>query len=454
MEDKPEIDIEHLDIQDKLENDFDFFVSFVHIRLENQEFIWSPYNRKLAKEFVNVYNQKYLVLLINIPPRLGKTILLTYFFAWTQYKLSKRAYNNYYTYADILVEKLYSTMEKIFKIPEIAERVDTTFKKRKEDFSNTSASGIYATTILGKTTGMGAGKKEDEDTFSGAIGIDDSNKASDSVVRLASTNRAVKSAILNRKNNAKVPIIIIAQRLHKLDLSGYILDLYEDWFKDGRAKHIKMPVLRDGRSISLREYPLELIELERKKDEAYFYCQLQQEPLSITGKYFKDSIFNIVEDIPKEKSITILYFNPESAIEPIVFLAVKKAGADMVIVDYFEDKIEPSSFFSSLIDFSILNNSKKVYIPKSLVNKTVIQKLKPLKVEEVEDLPNVELSAFYSVGLLEEGKIILKDNENSIPLKEELKLFPQTERNYVVKAVVTALEILFIKGGGRISSSL
>ncbi len=447
-------ELETLDIQDKLEDDFEFFVNFVHKRLEHQEFIWSPYNKRLVKELLNMYQLKYLMLIINIPPRLGKTVLITYFQAWTMFKESKRVYNNYYTYADILVDKLYTTMEKIFKIPEISERVDTAFKRRKEDFSNGSSSGVYATTILGKTTGMGAGKKEDENSFSGCIVIDDPNKASDSVVRLASANRTIKSAILNRKNNSKVPIIVIMQRLHKLDLTGYLLDFYSEWFNDGRAYHLKMPVLLDGKTISKREYPLDLIELERKKDESYFYCQLQQEPLSATGKYFNDSIFNIVDDISKEKSFTILYFNPESAVEPIVFLAVTRSGKDMVIVDYFEDKLEPNSFFNALIDFSTINNSRKVYIPKSLITKTVKQKLKPLKVEEVEDLQNVELSAFYSVGLLEDGKIILKNNDNSIPLKEELKLFPEVERNYVVKAIITALEILFVKGSGRISSSI
>jgi len=447
-------EIEPLDIQDRLENDFEFFVNFVHKRLENQEFIWSPYNKRLVKELLNMYQLKYLMLIINIPPRLGKTVLLTYFLAWTQFKDSKRAYNNYYTYADILVDKLYTTMEKIFKIPEISERVDSTFKRRKEDFSNGSSSGVYAATILGKTTGMGAGKKEDENSFSGCIVIDDPNKASDSVVRLASANRTIKSAILNRKNNSKVPIIVIMQRLHKLDLTGYLLDFYSEWFNDGRAYHLKMPVLLNGKTISKREYPLDLIKLEKKKDETYFYCQLQQEPLSSTGKYFKDSIFSIVDDISKEKSFTILYFNPESAVEAIVFLAVTKSGKDMVIVDYFEDKLKPNSFFKALTDFATINNSKKIYIPKTLVTGTVKKKLKPLRVEEVEDLQNVELSAFYSVGLLGDGKIILKNNDNSIPLKEELKLFPEVERNYVVKAIITAIEILFIKCNGRISSSI
>ena len=447
-------ELETLDIQDKLEDDFEFFVNFVHKRLEHQEFIWSPYNKRLVKELLNMYQLKYLMLIINIPPRLGKTVLLTYFLAWTQFKQSKRVYNNYYTYADILVDKLYTTMEKIFKIPEISERVDTAFKRRKEDFSNGSSAGVYATTILGKTTGMGSGKKDRENEFSGCIVIDDPNKASDSVVRLVSANRTIKSAILNRKNNARVPIIVIMQRLHKLDLTGYLLDFYSEWFNDGRALLLKMPVIKDNRTISKREYPLDLIELEKKKDEHYFYCQLMQEPMSATGKYFKNNIFSMVDDISKEKSFTILYFNPESAIEPIVFLAVAKSGKDMVIVDYFEDKLEPNSFFNALIDFSTINNSRKIYVPKSLMTKTLQKKLKPLKVEEVEDLQNVELSAYYNIGLLEDGKIVLKNNDMNIAFREELALYPEVERDYIVKSVVTALEILFVKGNGRISSSI
>jgi len=448
-------EFERLDLEEQLKNDFEFFINFVHKRLENQEFIWSPYNKRLRIELENTYKLKYLMLVINIPPRLGKTVLLTYFIAFTIYKSGNSVYNNYYTYSDLLVERLYSTMEKIFKIPEIAETVDSNFKKRKEDFSNSTSSGVYATTVLGKTTGMGAGiKDEDGKVFSGMIVIDDPSKASDSVVRMASTNRAIKSAILNRKNNFSVPIIVIMQRLHKMDLTGFLLNFYEDWFLDGRALLLKMPVLKDGKTISKREYPLDLIELEKQKDENYFYCQLQQEPMSANGKFFKNELFQETQIIDKKKSIVVIYFNPENATEPIVFLACKKENNNMVILDYFEDKLEPLLFFNSLIDFCNINNSKKVYIPKSLTTKAVKQKLQPIRVEEVEDIQNIELEAFYNIGLLEKGKILLKDDDLNIALKEELVLFPQSERDYVVKSVITALEILFIKGGSRLSSSI
>ena len=129
MEQEPvKEEFEQIDLEEKLNEDFVFFVDFVHKRLENEEFIWSPYNKRIAKELMNVYKLNYLLLVINLPPRLGKTVLVTYFQAWTNFK-SKKTYNNYYSYSEMLIGRYYVTIAKIFKIPQIAEFVEKSFKR-------------------------------------------------------------------------------------------------------------------------------------------------------------------------------------------------------------------------------------------------------------------------------------------------------------------------------------
>lgn len=447
-----EKNFEELDIQDRLENDLEFFIDFIHKRLTNEEFVWSSYNRRILKELLLAYKLSYLFLLINIPPRLGKTAIVRYFLAWTQFRDSK-VYNNYYTYSDLLVNGCYTIIQKIFKIPEIAERVEVTFKREKEDFQNGIGGGLFCQTTFGQVTGFGAGRKED-DSFGGCIVIDDPHKAQDSIIKIASANKAVKSAILNRKNNSRVPIILIMQRIHKLDLTGYLLEFYKEYFKDGRALHLKMPVEKDGKTISKREYPLDQIKIEREKDPDYYWTQLMQEPQNIEGKYFKNKHFDLYTKINKEKSFATISFNPENTTDPIVFIAFKKEDKDAVILDYKEESIEADTFFTALNDFCEINGSKKVYIPKSLINPTLKQELKPLKVEELEENTNIGLNAFYAVGLLKEGKIMLKADDLTEALKEELKLYPNSKREYATKAMISVLEVLFVKGAGRIQSSL
>ncbi|MBL1294487.1 MAG: hypothetical protein COB61_011545 [Thiotrichales bacterium] len=447
-------EFEQLDIQEQLDKDFTFFVNFVHKRLNNAEFEWHGYNKKIATELLNVYQLKYRILIINIPPRLGKTILLTYFNAWTIYK-NARVYNNYYTYSDLLVNRMYSTTQRIFKIPEVMEGAKATYKREKEDFSNSEDGGLFAQTTLGQVTGFGCGRKENIHEFNGFLGLDDPHKAQDSIIKIASANRAIKSAVLNRKNNHLVPIVLIMQRLHKLDATGFLMEFYSEWFENGTAKLLKIPAEINGKPISSKEYPISDLLLEKKNDPDYYWTQLMQEPQSADGKYFKNKHFDITaQSISDEKSFTTISFNPEDTSEPIVFVAFRKEGKNAVILDYQEESVDADSFFASLKDFCELNRSKKIYIPKSIITKTAKQELKPYKVEEVEESTNIGLSAFYAVGLLKEGKIKLKDDELSEAFKEELKLYPNSKRDYVMKAMINVLEILFVKSGGRMARSV
>lgn len=446
-------EFEQLDIEEQLNNDFEFFVNFVHKKLENSEWEWNGYNRKIKTELMNIHKLKYKLLIINIPPRLGKTLLMIYLDAWSMYRDS-RVYNNYYSYSDLLVNRKYTIIQKIFKIPEIMEGAKATYKREKEDFSNSQGGGTFAQTTFGQVTGVGCARKEPIDEFTGILCIDDPHKAQDSIIKMISANKAIKSAILNRRNNHRVPMVLIMQRLSKFDATAFLKEHFSDWFITGEAKHLVIPAELNGKSISSREYPLDQLALEKKKDPDYYWTQLMQQPQNIEGTYFKNKHFDIVENVSNSKSYITVSFNHENTSEPIVFLAFKKDGKDIVILDYQEESVEAGRFFDSLKDFAEVNGAKKVYIPKGLISKGLKQEMKPLKVEEVEESANIGLSAYYSIDLLKSGKIKLKNNDTNKAFREELKLYPNSKRDYVVKAMINIIEVIFIKGAGRIASSL
>ncbi len=444
---------EELDTQERLAEDFVFFVDYVHKHLEDAPFEWSGYNKKIVKALMEVHKLQLLLLIINIPPRLGKTTLVLYFIAWTMFK-NARVYNNYYSYSDLLVKKGYKIIARIFKLPAVHEAVESTYKRTDEDFANEKGGGLFAQTTFGQVTGFGAGRKEDIDEFNGAIFIDDPHKAQDTIVRIINANKAIEDSIPSRKNNSKVPIVLIMQRLHKLDLTAFLMDYYEDWFADGRAKQLLIPARLNGKSISTKEYPLDMLEIEEKKSPNKFWCQLMQEPLNVDGKYFKEINFEQVEEVKHERVFVTFSFNHEEPNEPIVLLAFKKEGNNAQFLKYQEEVIEAGTFFVHLKDFAKEYKAKKVYVPKHLINKTLAQEIKPLKIEEIEEESNLELSAYYSVGLLKDGGKIQIVGDEGEAIKEELKLFPNAKRDFTTKSAVNALQILFVMDKNRISGSL
>jgi hypothetical protein len=130
-------------------------------------------------------------------------------------------------------------------------RIDS---KAKQKWFNKKGGGCYATSVNGQITGFGAGdSKKREDVkdenpfkgFSGAIIIDDPNKPSDtfSDIERNKVNQRYNNTIRSRVNNPReTPIIVIQQRLHEEDMSGFLLDggSGDDWV------HLNLPALDEN----------------------------------------------------------------------------------------------------------------------------------------------------------------------------------------------------------------
>jgi hypothetical protein len=178
--------------------------------------------------------------------------------------------------------------------------------------------GVYTTSTAGQITGFGAGEVDDEkelsdeidsiDTtskFAGAIIIDDPIKPEDAASALMrdKVNNRFETTIRSRTNSRNTPIILIMQRLHKMDLAGYLLSIEpDDWTV------LSLPALstnEQGEEVALWPFKHTVEELHkiRKANRFVFETQYQQNPKEINEKRW---CFAFSE----EKHTGVCKFNP------------------------------------------------------------------------------------------------------------------------------------------------
>lgn len=240
-------------------------------------------------------------LIINIPPRAGKTeIAVINFIAWCMGNWpdsefihpsysSRLATNNTFNVRSVMQHE---TFTEIFGAPIF--RHDS---NAKNEFRTEQGGIVYATGADGTITGYGAGKMRD--SFGGAIVIDDPHKAGEasSDTRRQNVIDWFSTTIESRKNRPDTPIIIIMQRLHENDLSGFLLGggNGEKW------DHLDIDSEQDGVSFWERQFPWAELKRMEKANPYRYAGQYRQKPAPIGGGIFKDDWWNFYDAIPQLK---------------------------------------------------------------------------------------------------------------------------------------------------------
>lgn len=269
------------------------FIRFFHWYIYHQEFVVKDFHIKIirALEDIAFGRAKKRNLVINIPPRFGKSSIAKYFCAWS-YMLNCGSNCIYTSYSDDLVNNFSKDIRDIVDSAAFKKFTGLEIKKGKSgaDYWETNMGGGFrAAPIAGSLTGFGAGVSGDE--YGGAIILDDMLKASNvkSQAELQNCIDYYLNTLKSRCNNqAKTPMIMIMQRLALEDLAGYVLEAEAaDW------ELIKIPALNEETGEALWEEKFSAADLLKLKDQAPFvyYGQYQQEPIVIGGSVFKTEWF-------------------------------------------------------------------------------------------------------------------------------------------------------------------
>src|SRR5574344_1029637 len=279
-----------------LRTDFKSFVRKVFLEVSpNAQYLDNWHIDVICQELENILSGKNNRLIVNIPPRYMKSIICS--IAYPAFILGKnpKATIIAVSYNDDLAQKLASDCKRVVESTWYKELFPGTKlsknKKAISDFETTKGGGRFSTSVNGTLTGRGAD----------FLIIDDPIKPEDANSDLIrkKTNDWYGSTLysrLNDKNNGK--IIVIMQRLHEEDFTGYLLET------DSRFKHVRLPAIAEEDEIwqinnkpvlrkkgealhPEREDISKLFESKQQMGEYSFAGQYQQNPAPIEGKINK-----------------------------------------------------------------------------------------------------------------------------------------------------------------------
>jgi len=359
----------------KCDNSLLFFTRYIYKENHRRNFIVAPHLVKITKALEDVVNGKTKRLVINIPPRYGKTELaVKCFIAWALAKNPSSKFIHL-SYSDDLAldnssqTKEYIESESFQKFYPMELKKDAQGKKK---WFNKDGGGVYATASGGAITGFGAGVAESK-MFSGAIIIDDPLKPDDasSEVKRNSVNERYNSTIRSRVNDRDTPIIVIMQRLHEDDLSGFLLGggSGEEW------THLCLPAL-DENNNPLWEDKHSFNELEqiRQANRYNFSGQYMQQPSPEEGGEWRKEWFTIVDksEVPlqalKWELIIDGAYTKNTANDPSGFQIGAKWNNNYVIlssIDKYLEMPELLKFIPNFISASGVNVSMTLVEPKA-----------------------------------------------------------------------------------------
>ena len=224
-------------LREHLLNNFRDFCKFVFKIQYGTEMLEIDIHRVIFDTVQLLIDQKSNRMIINIPPRAGKTQIISIFlplFAWCRNPSAQTILTGFNS--DVLFE-CSGYIRTIMSDPDFKsvfpDVVIDLSKKSVERLGTMSAGVLHAVPTSGKMTGKGAGALVPG--FAGILCIDDIIKPDDAMspVERNKINHRFSNTILSRLATEKTPLVIIMQRLHVEDLCGYLMkggssDVY-DW---------------------------------------------------------------------------------------------------------------------------------------------------------------------------------------------------------------------------------
>jgi len=238
-------------LHDYMMEDFQEFSKFCFKIMTGTKLLHVDYYVVLFEAIQQLIEQKSNRMIINIPPRAGKTLLISIFlplYAWCKNPCAQTILTGFNS--DVLSE-CSGYIRTIMSDPDFQkvfpDVVIDNNKKSVERLGTMSAGVLHAIPTTGKMTGKGCGALVED--FAGLMAIDDVIKPDDanSPTERDKINNRFSNTLLSRLATETTPLAIIMQRLHADDLCGYLMkggtnDVY-DWLNiPGLIRHKDSPL--------------------------------------------------------------------------------------------------------------------------------------------------------------------------------------------------------------------
>jgi predicted phage terminase large subunit-like protein len=398
-------------------------------------------------------------LIINVPPRSGKTELaVKNFIAWCMGNFpdsefihasySKRlASANTYAIRALMQDETY---QKIFAHTMLAGD-----SKAKDEFRTAQGGIVYATGAEGTITGYGAGKMRD--TFGGAIVIDDPHKAGEGNSDTMRQNVLdwFQTTMESRKNSPDTPIIVIMQRLHEDDLSGFLLN-------GGNGEHwdnIVIPALDENdESFWPEQFRTEDLHRQRVSNSYVFAGQMMQTPAPTGGGVFKSDWWKYYDTLPYLKHRMVYADTAMKTGQENDYSVFQCWGLGLdgkaYLIDQIRGKWEAPQLLAQAKAFwakhkPVLDNSnlRQMKVEDKASGTGLIQQLKQdgIPVSGIQRNKDKVTRAYDSAPMVEAGMVMLPQNAPFLSdYLAEISVFPVGKHDDQVDPTMDAIQDLLV----------
>lgn len=258
----------------------------------------APHHSRICAALQRVYDGHCRRLIINVPPRYSKTELgVVNFIAWALGRTPDAEFIHTSYSANLATSNSVAVREMVQHdaYREIFDRVHLATQAQAH-WRTTEGGVMYATGAAGTITGFGAGKMREG--FGGAIVIDDPHKADEArsdVVRQGVIDWFVNTLESRKNDPERTPIILIMQRLHEEDLSGWLLagGNGEQW------EHLCLSAWQDdGTPLWPEKHSADELRRMEQASPYTFAGQYRQRPAPPEGGIFKPDQLVVVDAVP------------------------------------------------------------------------------------------------------------------------------------------------------------
>ena len=359
---------EHEFIRAKLLDSPLFFTRYFFKHTYNRKFVISEHHKEICRVIKRVFMGDCKHVIINMPPRYGKTELLVKTLISMGLALNPKSKFIHTSYSETLALDNSESVKDLVESDEYQRFFDVQLKKdskSKRKWYTNHGGGIYATSSGGQITGFGAGQVDDEDSeiktyiddieqmqdlFNGAIIIDDPIKPedADSPLMVDKINNRFDNTIRSRTNSRNTPIIIVMQRVGIKDLSGYLKDKEPD-----KWEVLEMPAINEqGKPLWEFKHTIKELEALRIANVRVFDTQYQQNPRDVEGKLFQKEEMNFfkLDDLNTENRNTTISFVDvaDQGLDSLCMPVGELIGDMIYIIDVIHSK-EGSNFTIPLV---------------------------------------------------------------------------------------------------------
>lgn len=370
------------------------FMQYMFKYEKKKDFFAEDYHYLLADKLKGVLSWKTKRLMINIPPRHGKSELITKCFpVWAfgnnpTLEIIATSYSATLAQGFSSEARDYYNSETYQKIFPRADKIHDS-QNTKDHWKLESGWKYYSTGSGGAITGIGAN----------CFIIDDPLKPDevDSDIKRIGINDWYENTVTSRLNNPKTDsIIIIMQRLHDNDLCGYLKEKMEQWVGED-WDIVSLPAINEdefsdtlscGREIKLEEdkplFPSKftpfILQDIKQVNPLVFNCQWMQNPISKENQEFHEEWFNYYDELPKESGRVFTTVDPafskSKRADESVITTVKFIQDNMYILEQTAWKYDPAELEDKMLYHIKKWNPESIWVEAIAAQVTISFSLK------------------------------------------------------------------------------